>query len=62
MENLAAQYANNGDLDELQHGLEKIHREPVAYNDNKSRGTNKPERTSHDRDQETNYTATSKDS
>ena len=44
----------------MQHGLEKIHREPVAHNDHKSRRENKPERTSHDRDQKANYPATSK--
>jgi hypothetical protein len=60
VENSAAQYANNGDLEELQHGLEKIHQEPIAHNDQKSRGGNKPARTSNDRDQEANYTATSK--
>jgi hypothetical protein len=60
VDNLAVKYANTGDLEELQHGLEKIHHEPIAHNDQKSRGANKSERTSNDRDQEVNYTATLK--
>ena len=53
-------YANTGDLEELQHGLDKIHHEPKSQHQQKSRGSNKTDKASGDRDQEVNYSSTLK--
>ena len=47
-ENLAVKYANTGDLEELQHGLDKIHHEPKSQHQQKSKGSNKSDKTSSD--------------
>ena len=53
-------YANTGDLKELQHGLEKIHHEPKSQHSQKSKGSDKYDKASGEREQEANYSSTSK--
>jgi hypothetical protein len=60
VENLADKYANTGNLEELQHGLNKLHHQPKAQHQQKSRGSNISDKTSSDRVQEVNYSSTSK--
>ena len=60
MENLAVKYANNGDLEELQHGLEKIRHEPKSQHSKASKGTDRYDRASGEKEQEAHYSSTSR--
>ena len=50
VENLAVKFANNGDLEELQHGLEKIHHEPKSQHSRTAKGTDRHDRASGEKD------------
>ena len=52
VENLAVTNANTGDLEELEHGLEKIHHEPKSQHSQKSQGSERYDKTSGEREQE----------
>ena len=60
MENLAVKYTNNGELDELQHGLEKIDHEPKSQHSKKSKGSDRYERVPGEKEQEAHYSSTSR--
>ena len=53
-------YANTGDLEELQHGLEKIHHEPKSQNSQKSKGSDRYDKASSEREQKAHNLSTSK--
>ena len=51
-------YANTGDLEELQHGLEKIHHEPKSQQSQKTTGSDRYDKASGEREQEAHYSST----
>ena len=60
MENLAVKFANNGDIDELQHGLDKLHNQPKQPGKQKHKESEKVDRSNVERTTETNYATVSK--
>ena len=60
VENLAVKFANTGDIDELQHGLDKLHNEPQQPGKQKHKGSEKVEKSNDEEDPETNYATFSK--
>ena len=60
VENLAVKFANNGDMDELQHGLDKLHNEPQQPGKQKHKGLEKVDKSNDKRASEANYATDSK--
>ena len=60
VENLAVKFTNTGDMDELQHGLEKLHNEPQQPGKQKHKGSEKVDKSNDKRAPETNYATVSK--
>jgi hypothetical protein len=60
LENLAVKFANNGDIDELQHGLDKLHNEPKQPLNQKHKGSEKMDKSNDERATEAKYAIVSK--